>query len=78
MRTMEAVDVNKDVDKVLRYIVKNRKPVLVLKNGKEHCMMLPVGRVKKDTEGVGARSSKKVRRDSGQARVAAPKPSLRG
>jgi len=28
MRTMEAVDVSKNVDEVLRYIEKNRKPIL--------------------------------------------------
>jgi PHD/YefM family antitoxin component YafN of YafNO toxin-antitoxin module len=48
MRAMEAVNVNKDVDKVLRYIEKNRKPVLVLKNGKKHCMLLPAERVEED------------------------------
>jgi PHD/YefM family antitoxin component YafN of YafNO toxin-antitoxin module len=69
MRTMEAVDVNKDVDKVLRYIEKNRKPILVLKNGKKNCMMLPVGRVRQDATSVAATRTKKVRRDSGQAPV---------
>ncbi len=35
MRTMEAVDVNKEMStKFLRYIEKNRKPILVLKNGR--------------------------------------------
>jgi PHD/YefM family antitoxin component YafN of YafNO toxin-antitoxin module len=57
MRTMEAVDVSKNVDEVLRYIEKNRKPILVLKDGKKHCMMLPAAR------------AKKVRTDSGQAPV---------
>ena len=57
MRTMEAVDVSKNVDEVLRYIEKNRKPILVLKNGKKHCMMLPVVR------------TTKVRTDSGHAPV---------
>lgn len=52
---MEAVDVSKDVDKVLRYIEKNRRPILVMKDGKKHCMMLPVER------------TKKVRGESGQA-----------
>jgi hypothetical protein len=66
---MEAADVNKDVDKVLRYIEKNRKPVLVLKNGKKHCMMLPMGRVREDATGVTAARPSKVRRDSGQAPV---------
>jgi hypothetical protein len=69
MRTMEAVDVNRDVDKVLRYIEKNRRPILVLKNGKKHCMMLPVGRVREDATDVVATGTKKVRRDSGQAPV---------
>jgi PHD/YefM family antitoxin component YafN of YafNO toxin-antitoxin module len=69
MRTKEAVDVNKDVDKVLRYVEKNRKPILVLKNGKKHCMMLPVGRVKEDAAGVAATQPKRARRDSGQAAV---------
>ena len=36
MRTMEAVDGNKDADKVLRYVEKNRKPTLVVQNGKKH------------------------------------------
>jgi hypothetical protein len=57
MRTMEVVDISKNVDEVLRYIEKNRKPILMLKNGKKQCMMLPVER------------TKKVRRDSGQAPV---------
>jgi hypothetical protein len=35
---MEAVDVNKDVDKVLRLIEKKRESVLVLKDGRPHCM----------------------------------------
>jgi hypothetical protein len=66
---MEAVDVSKDVDKVLRYIEKNRKPILVLKDGKTHCMMLPVGRVKKGAAGVAATRTKNARGDSGQAPV---------
>jgi hypothetical protein len=69
MRTMEAVDVNKDVDGILRYVENNREPILVLKNGKKHCMMLPVCRGKEDTAGAAATRSKKVRRDSGQAPV---------
>jgi PHD/YefM family antitoxin component YafN of YafNO toxin-antitoxin module len=60
MRTMEAVDVSKNVDEVLRYIEKNRKPILVLKNGKKHCMMLPVERVKEDVAGIAATRTKKL------------------
>ena len=53
MRTMEAVDVSKHVAEVLRYIEKNRKPILVLKDGKKHCMMLPAARAKKVRKTVG-------------------------
>jgi methyl coenzyme M reductase beta subunit len=67
MRTMEAVDVNKDVDKVLRYVENNRESILVLKNGRKHCMILPAGRVKKGAANVATTRTKKVSRDSGQA-----------
>ncbi len=45
MRTMEVVDVSNSVDKVLRYLAKNREPILVLKDGLSHCRMLPPNRV---------------------------------
>jgi len=57
---MEAVDVSKNVDEVLRYIEKNRKPVLVLKHGKKHCMMLPAERGKEDAAGIAATRTKKL------------------
>jgi len=41
MRTMEAVEVNRDVDGVLRYIERNRESILVLKDGRKQCMVLP-------------------------------------
>ena len=65
MWTMEAVDVSKHVDEVLRYIEKNRKPILVLKDGKKHCMMLPVERVKEGVADVVATRTKKVRKTVG-------------
>ncbi len=45
MRVMEAVDVSNAVDEVLRYLAKNREPILVLKDGLPHCRMLPPNRV---------------------------------
>lgn len=45
MRTMEAVEVNRDVDGVLRYIERNRESILVLKDGRKQCMILPMSRV---------------------------------
>jgi hypothetical protein len=64
---MEAVDVNKDVDKVLRLIEKKRESVLVLKDGRPHCMMLPVGSVEGEAAVIPAARAKRARKGSGQA-----------
>jgi methyl coenzyme M reductase beta subunit len=42
---MEAVEISRDVDKVLRYIEKNRESILVLRDGRKLCMMVPASRV---------------------------------
>jgi len=67
MLKMEAADVNKDVDRVLRLIEKKRESVLVLKDGRPHCMMLPVGSVEGEAAVVPAAGTKKARKGSGQA-----------
>jgi hypothetical protein len=45
---METVAVDKDVDKVLRAVARNRESVLVLKDGKPHCMIHPTNRIEEE------------------------------
>lgn len=45
MRIMEAAEVNKDVDGVLRLVERNRESILVVKDGQRQCMILPPRRI---------------------------------
>jgi|GEM_PF-5742471 len=45
MRAMRAVEFAAKRNNVIRFVQKNRQPVLILKDGTPHCMLLPVGKV---------------------------------
>ena len=42
MRTIEAVEVEANCDRMLRYVERHRKSILVTKDGVPYCMMAPV------------------------------------
>lgn len=62
MRTMETIEVNAKINKVLHMVEKNREPVVILRNGTSQCMLRPTSKIEQQMFRLLRRRKAKINR----------------